>query len=70
MKVYCKECKYLKSLCNEGLMYYCCHPENIIVVDSWLGTYNKYKREPSKINKNNDCKWFEQIKICAPPKRP
>lgn len=69
MKAYCKDCRYLKSLLDEELIYYCCHPDNIIVVDSWLKTYNRYKKEPAELNKNNDCKGFECSRLTGSPKR-
>ena len=64
MKVYCEECKYLRSFCfymgpkeGPGISHNCDAPQNII--DSWL-MKNSGKRNPEDINKNNTCSWYKK----------
>lgn len=62
-KVYCFDCKHLKSenRFKETALHNCRHPENVSVKSSWLYAKTKYQVSPKKINKNNDCKWFEEF---------
>jgi len=61
-KVYCSNCKYLRwSVIYD---YDCVHPDNKEKhsVDLWLHKKVNYTSlsHPKDINKNNDCKWFEE----------
>jgi hypothetical protein len=59
-KVYCNECKHL-HYCLDTFSFYCYHPDNYTKKGNWkdrnalIGV-----KEPSEINKDNDCKWFEK----------
>lgn len=57
MKIYCIDCKYLKS----SITYYCSHPDNII--DTWLKKDSDYKYLPCIRNEHNNCDWFEGKEI-------
>lgn len=56
MKVYCRDCMYLKasSIFLDGR---CSAPEN--VVDSFYAPAAEYKRGPREINGDNDCPWIK-----------
>jgi len=54
-KVYCNECKYLYH------NFYCRYPDNYSKLGNWHDRYTKFGvKEPSEINKDNNCKWFEK----------
>ena len=53
--VYCKDCIWFKQPWCPLFPEKCNHPNNW--VDTWL---EKVRRPPSRINQNNDCKWFER----------
>lgn len=50
----------------------CSFEENVIIQHSWYKQIFVYRDNPSKLNKNNDCSWFEKGNwiISAPPKKP
>lgn len=60
-RVFCKDCKYLIKVSDE-----CKYPDNIsdkkrISVNWYEKTeWNNYLSKPYKINKNNDCEWYEK----------
>lgn len=56
-KVYCKDCKYLRT--QDGYHLVCTHPLNIVNSSDWYQSYKEQKRWPIQINKRNNCKWFE-----------
>ena len=59
-KVYCSECRWLDKKTPFILGYYlpeeCGNKNN--VSDTYLEK-NQSRKSPSKLNANNDCKWFE-----------
>jgi len=57
-KVYCGRCKFLSyDVCCNDL---CIAPQNYSHSESDYKTETKvYKEFPKKLNKNNDCKWYE-----------
>jgi len=70
--VYCQQCKHIRRdetittgtpPPGEPLDAYCDHEKNVISksFDTWFQNVKdvKHKREPSEINKNNDCVWHE-----------
>ena len=73
MKVYCKNCKWFYHIAT-GVAFSCNYGNEIFVNGRCDYKYNSSKsgnwyapntkrdifRHPSKINKNNDCKWFEE----------
>lgn len=64
-KVYCITCdNFVRS--KDADIDKCFAPENMEkhVEDTWLRVVNINKRlsHPSVLNKNNDCKWYKQIK--------
>jgi len=59
--VICVECKYFENisgLCEPGDDY-CNHPNNLIYRHNWRNRWTKQIRHPRKINKTNDCEWYE-----------
>ena len=59
-KVYCKKCVHL----IQTIGFDCSHADNTIVTSTWLDEDKSYKELPNTINKNNDCKnWNDQDKI-------
>lgn len=71
--IFCKDCKHLKKyerlLIDLGATctdYKCMNGNNLKITskDNWLGSNirTKCKRHPRRINKKNDCKWFEPKK--------
>jgi hypothetical protein len=70
-KVYCNDCQYLKA--HRNFIYGCQHPNNMHERRNWLRIYLIPNQKPEKINKHNDCKWFEKIRkpiLSPPPPRP
>lgn len=66
-KVYCDNCKYCIFFHGEFVSYYRCEAdiknrEELRIVDTFLEKGKKFKRiwEAKEINKNNDCKYFEE----------
>ena len=62
-KVFCIECKHFK---NTGYISdpgrdYCKHPENKINKYHWCYKWFRTKRHPKKINKYNNCSWYEAV---------
>lgn len=53
-KVFCINCKHNWN----GIA--CEHPDNHYEVETYYSKSTLMKA-PSKLNKNNDCKWFEQF---------
>jgi hypothetical protein len=71
-KVYCKDCKFLTNHNYDGMQGECSFEENVIIQHSWYKQIFVYRDNPSNLNKNNDCSWFEKGNwiISAPPKKP
>jgi hypothetical protein len=66
-KVYCKECLHIRwsgrTLFTETNIYECKHPNNIKDLGGcWYkpATITSCKRKPKKINKKNNCLWYEK----------
>lgn len=69
-KVYCSECKNFKDGLYTPLGGMCLADENE-VHKKIAGTYARrprtelrYARSPRKINRKNNCKWFEVLSTC------
>ena len=58
MSVYCNDCIYLNETRGDFILYFCTSKMNIKRKNNWMGNKIK-KNHPRKINKNNDCKWFQ-----------
>ena len=59
--IFCTECRYLDSCSDSGGGSDSCkHPDNIILHYNWRQQWTGGKRHPKKINKHNDCGWFEK----------
>ena len=56
-KVYCINCEYLSG--DEAAIWLCDYPENIEYQDCWFKRIKNNKREPNRINKDNNCKWYK-----------
>lgn len=68
MKVYCGRCKYFHFRDGE------CKNIHNIEEDktsdmNWFLPEVKYRERPSILNKNNDCKWFEESSTFCNPYR-
>ena len=73
-KVYCENCIYIGRQMTNRLHIYedvCKHEENIVEHTYYKGSWytpdtgyvpGKYRDCPSKLNKNNDCKWYTEKK--------
>ncbi len=62
-KVCCTDCTYLKTLCCgelSGYNYCCFAPKNLKHEITWFERFFLSKKHPRKINRNNDCTWFEK----------
>lgn len=63
-KVFCKECLYLAKVGGNTQwppVYVCDHPENRnSKYDTWYAPHVGQKTRPQRINKKNDCSWFEK----------
>ncbi len=63
MKVYCKKCLHYKSNITTFLSSskdICIHNNNTKLQDTYKErTIKGYKNKPAKINRNNDCKFFQ-----------
>ena len=62
-KVYCISCKhfiYTDSFGGIERVYKCNHPSNKIIESTWLREQEQLKNPPSELNKNNDCKNYEE----------
>jgi hypothetical protein len=66
-KVYCKNCEYLyiseyNNCIFRSVTAYTCHaPQNTIEKNTWLKKeVTGYIEKPCELNKNNDCKYFEE----------
>lgn len=63
-QVFCESCEYLVQPSVKGRAHNCCHRLNIMKehLVTWLAkeTAKSYIKEPSTINKNNDCKWYKR----------
>ena len=55
-KIFCSKCDFMKYMEKE---YYCFAPDNMKQVDNWFERDMIPLNHPREINKNNDCKWFE-----------
>jgi len=65
-KIYCKKCKFFYTInyyANYKIItdFECHFPKNQRSKDNWLKKIILYKKSPKKINKNNNCVWFEKI---------
>lgn len=58
---YCKNCVWFKRKWLPPFEKQCTHPSNW--VDTWL---EKVRRPPSRINRNNDCKWYDENPFSEP----
>jgi hypothetical protein len=57
-KVYCNECKHLHYCLDT---FYCYHPDNYTKKGNWKDKNALVgAKEPSEINKYNNCKWFKK----------
>ena len=59
---FCSRCKYMvvDDLDTDLWRIKCNHPLNLIPKQDFYEPYFEWKRPAKKINKNNDCKWFER----------
>ena len=61
--VHCCDCNHLKE-CSfsyyEYSTYECHHPNNCIEKHTWHQKWFTPKKHPKKINKHNNCQWFEK----------
>lgn len=61
-KIYCITCDNLVRSKTDK----CIAPENMkrCIENTWLRVYGSLKPElhPSVLNKNNDCKWYKQVR--------
>lgn len=62
-KVFCKDCFYLESenRFKKGGTHKCGYSDNLKVKFNWYSPKTYFIKPPKKINKNNDCKWFEKL---------
>jgi hypothetical protein len=58
MKVYCENCKWLKTTVARNLN--CFHPKNIEIDDTALSQRKYAKEDYDDKNYNNDCKDYTQ----------
>jgi len=62
---YCSKCKYLGNV-RRGSKFggldvrVCNHPNNTVEQHSWFEKRYKYKKQPYKLNKNNNCTQYEE----------
>ncbi len=56
--IFCNRCKHFYSKRIDK----CLHPDNQKQHTSWRNKYATSVKHPSKLNKNNNCKWFERKK--------
>ncbi len=73
-KVFCKNCKFLEqkfvynsSPISPNNQWVCSHHSNTIKTSleiNWFQQISeiKYKQKPEEINKNNDCKYYKEVK--------
>ena len=60
-KVYCGKCKYFyKEYVYPTSIIYCLHPTNARSISTWLDESIVYEMLPEFLNKNNDCKNYEE----------
>ena len=60
-KIFCQKCRFLLTRnIHMEMEYECHHPNNRKQKDIWLRKTVSYKKEPQKINKNNNCVWFKK----------
>jgi len=60
MKVFCKDCKhYLYDDDPQLPSYWCAAPKNCTDVIKYDRIYLRPKKKPRKLNKNNNCPWYE-----------
>ncbi len=62
-KVYCQNCKWYRFYWGDSPedTYCCTNPMNTNKKDTWLKIEYNRKYPAYKINKNNNCKWYEPI---------
>ena len=74
--VYCKDCKCVEILNANTLIggcppCVCNYPDNLTIIseDRWYSRVEviTHKQNPSDINKNNDCKWYDKLDTLANP---
>lgn len=56
-KVYCRDCWFYRE--SQMRRPECHAPQNLIAKDKWYERIFHAKNKPWKINKNNDCIWFD-----------
>jgi len=60
-KVYCGKCKHFhKDYLGDPTRTFCLHPTNKKIISTWLEESEVYKMLPEFLNKNNDCKNYEE----------
>ena len=64
-RAFCNDCKHLGCQWADGYgcgeaTYLCHHPAN--TRDTWHKPNTKYALAPQELNRNNDCKYFEDKK--------
>jgi len=61
--VYCKKCRWLKEYKMPYVCYIdrsCNHQDNLKHIPDYFDEKTGSDKHPRIINKNNDCKWFEE----------
>ena len=60
-KVFCKNCKHYESFWYMGYGADECEAEgNRKYSENWEGRFYRLIRHPKKINRFNDCRWFDR----------
>ena len=60
-KVYCNDCVFYDHIVSLDDVYDNCEAlENKIQKDTWKQKVYKYNSKPKRINKNNDCAWYQR----------
>lgn len=60
--IFCIDCRWLvhedKDNLLEDMDYDCRYPSNVTIKNSWLCSREMYMKQPSEINRGNNCEWF------------
>ena len=67
VKVFCTDCKWYREESNSYnriISIICNHPLNKIYKDAYKAPniFKGHGSHPEKLNKNNNCEWFEECK--------
>ena len=65
IKVYCKKCLNCSSIFSKPKNCYALQNIEIVSIkNTWYSkeVEKRYIKKPEEINKNNDCKWYKEIK--------